>query len=75
MHSCLSLKGLVSEKRGKNWSVSPLLPGYLFVYIRMTYEEMLAVLKAYGIVRFIGVIPGEPEPVPDEQIVSLKKLV
>ena len=32
-------------------------------------------MKALGVVRFIGIIPGEPEPVPDEQIISLKKLV
>jgi transcription antitermination factor NusG len=53
----------------------PLFPGYLFVHIRKIYDTMLAVLKTPGVVRFIGIIPGEPEPVPEEQIISLKKLV
>lgn len=35
----------------------------------------LAVLKTPGVVRFIGLTPGEPEPVPAEQILSLKKMV
>jgi transcription antitermination factor NusG len=36
---------------------------------------MLSVLKIPGVVRFLGIIPGEPQPVPEEQIVSLRKLV
>ncbi len=36
---------------------------------------MFAVLKTEGVVRFLGMVPGEPEPVPDDQIISLKKLV
>lgn len=27
-----------------------------------------------GVVRFLGIKPDEPEPVPEEQIVSLKRL-
>lgn len=53
----------------------PLFPGYLFVHIHKIYDTMLAILKTPGVVRFIGIIPGEPEPVPDEQIDSLKRLV
>ncbi len=53
----------------------PLFPGYLFVHIHKIYDTMLAVLKTPGVVRFIGIIPGEPEPVPEEQIISLKKLI
>lgn len=53
----------------------PLFPGYLFVRIRKNNDEKLAVLKTPGVVRFIGQTPGEPEPVPDEQIQSLKRLV
>jgi transcription termination/antitermination protein NusG len=53
----------------------PLFPGYLFVHINKNNHEKLAVLKTPGIVRFIGQTPGEPEPVPDEQVVSLKRLV
>lgn len=53
----------------------PLFPGYIFVYIPNSYDNMLAVLKKPGVVRFLGMIPGEPEQVPEEQVDSLKKLV
>ncbi|HSW62592.1 MAG TPA: UpxY family transcription antiterminator [Dissulfurispiraceae bacterium] len=53
----------------------PLFPSYLFVYIPDTYDNILAVLKKQGVVRFLGMIPGRPEPVPEEQIDALKKLV
>ncbi|KJU81369.1 transcription antitermination protein NusG [Candidatus Magnetobacterium bavaricum] len=53
----------------------PLFPGYLFVNIHKTHEEMLAVLHTYGVVRFLSTAPGEPEPVHEGQIVSLKRLV
>ena len=51
----------------------PLFPGYLFVNIPKNNSMKLAVLKTPGVVRFIGLTPGEPEPVPAEQILSLKK--
>ena len=53
----------------------PLFPGYLFVHIRKNNIVKLAVLKTPGDVGFIGQTHGEPEPVPVEQIISLKKLV
>jgi transcription elongation factor/antiterminator RfaH len=53
----------------------PLFPGYLFVRISRNQSEKLTILKTPGVVRFIGRIPGEPEAVPDEQILSLKRLV
>lgn len=53
----------------------PLFPGYLFVHIHKVYDNMLSVLKSPGVVRFLGIIPGEPQPVPEEQIISLMKLV
>ena len=53
----------------------PLFPGYLFVHIRKNNIVKLSVLKTPGVVSFIGKTPGDPEPVPDEQIISLKKLV
>lgn len=53
----------------------PLFPGYIFVHIPSTYDKMLAVLKKQGVVRFLGMIPGEPEQVPEEQVESLRKLV
>lgn len=53
----------------------PMFPGYLFVHIPMNYQDMLTVLKTNGVVRFICLNHGEPEPIPDYQIDSLKVLV
>lgn len=53
----------------------PLFPGYLFVYIIKSYNNIFAVLKTEGVVRFLGMVSGEPEPVPEDQIISLKRLV
>lgn len=53
----------------------PLFPGYLFVYIDESPQSRLAVLKTNGIVRLLGMVPGRPKPVPEEQILSLKRLV
>lgn len=36
---------------------------------------MLPVLKAKGVVRFLGIVPVEPEPVPDDQIIGLQRLI
>ncbi len=53
----------------------PLFPGYLFVHIHNNREDKLTVLKTTGVVRFLGTIQGGPEPIPEEQIISLKRLV
>ncbi|HBO84736.1 MAG: hypothetical protein A2073_02960 [Deltaproteobacteria bacterium GWC2_42_11] len=53
----------------------PLFPGYLFVHIQKNYSDILTVLKIPGVVRFLGILPGEPAPVPEEQIISLKKII
>lgn len=53
----------------------PLFPCYLFVHITRSHHDTLTVLKAKGVVRFLGAVPGEPETVPEEQVVSLKKLI
>ncbi|TAN45237.1 MAG: UpxY family transcription antiterminator [Nitrospirae bacterium] len=53
----------------------PMFNGYLFVHIHRAHGAMLTVLKTPGVARFIGLTPGDPEPVPDEQIESLKKVV
>lgn len=52
----------------------PLFPGYLFVHINANYETLVNILKIPGVVRFLGVIPTQPSPVPDAQINSLRKL-
>jgi len=53
----------------------PIFPGYLFVHILNNTQEKLHVLKINGVVRLLGSGHGEPEPIPDDQIISLKKLV
>ena len=53
----------------------PLFPGYIFVHMNKIYEAMLTVLKTRGVVRFLGIVPGEPEPVSEDQIISLKSLL
>ena len=53
----------------------PLFPGYLFVSITRNIDDRMSILKTKGVVRFLGTVPGEPEPVPEEQIISLKRLV
>jgi transcription antitermination factor NusG len=53
----------------------PLFPCYLFVNIAKSHEDKLTVLMTKGVVRFLGAIPGEPETIPEEQIVSLKKVI
>ena len=53
----------------------PLFPGYLFVRIDRNQNDKLLILKTPGVVRFIGQTPGEPEAVPYDQIISLKRLV
>ncbi len=53
----------------------PLFPGYLFVRVDNTRSALLTVLKTKGVVRVLGNAPGEPEPVPEEQILSLKTIL
>lgn len=53
----------------------PLFPGYLFVYMNKSYELMLRVLKTPGVVDFLKNSSGEPEPVPEEEIIPLRRAV
>lgn len=53
----------------------PLFPGYLFVNIDKSSSQKKEVLRARGVVRYICMRPGEPEPVCDAQIISIRKLV
>ena len=53
----------------------PLFPGYLFVHIDDTNSARLTILKTKGVVRILGTNSGEPESVPDEQILCLKRIV
>ena len=50
----------------------PLFAGYCFA--RFSLANRLPVLQSQGVVRVIG-SGGQPEPIPDEEIESLKKLI
>ncbi len=53
----------------------PLFSGYLFVHIDDDPFKRLTVLKATGVVRFLGLSESAHETVPDERIMALKRLV
>ena len=53
----------------------PLFPCYLFVHTTQSHHEKLTVLKTQGVLSLISSAPGEPESIPEEQIVSLKQAV
>ncbi|MEW6088417.1 MAG: UpxY family transcription antiterminator [bacterium] len=53
----------------------PLFPGYLFVNMLKNPQNVLNVLKTTGVVKFLGIKHGEPEPVPEEQIIFLRRIV
>ncbi|MBI4745262.1 MAG: UpxY family transcription antiterminator [Deltaproteobacteria bacterium] len=67
---------LSNWKDRKKLVAFPLFPGYMFVHItRSHHSSILSVLKTIGVVRFLGMVPGEPEPVPDDQIICLQQLI
>jgi len=56
----------------------PLLPGYLFFRDILSPANRRSVLETFGVVRILSSKAGEqalPEPIPDEQIESLKVLI
>jgi transcription antitermination factor NusG len=81
----LNMKGmetfLPSVERLRKWKDRkkliefPLFPGYIFVHTTKESKNLLSVLKVKGVVRMLSTIPGEPDPIPDDQILSLKTLV
>ncbi len=70
-----SLKQLSKWKDRNKLIEFPLFPGYLFVQTDNSHTERLAILKTKSVVRILGSATGEPEPVPEEQILSLMKLI
>lgn len=51
----------------------PLLPGYVFVHTNLNPYQYWDIIKAYGVVRIIGV-QGKPVPVKEEEMESLRIL-
>ncbi len=72
---------LPSVSRMRQWKdrkklvTFPFFPGYLFVYIKPYTDERIRVLKTRGAVSLISLEPGQPTPVPEEEIDSLRILV
>jgi transcription antitermination factor NusG len=70
----LPLREVLSRWKDRRKMVQfPLFPGYLFVHVPMN-ERRLDILKVPSVVRIVGSNNG-PEPIPDEQIQSLKHFV
>lgn len=70
-----SLKRLSKWKDRNKLIEFPLFPGYLFVQTDNSHDARIAILKTQSVVRILGTITGEPEPVPEEQIQSLMKII
>lgn len=70
-----SVERLSRWKDRKKLIQHPLFPGYLFIHIRRTHQDIMTVLKTPGVLRFIGFEPRNPEVIPDEQIYSLRRLI
>ena len=52
----------------------PLFPGYAFVRLLYTADQRLRVVRAHGVVDFIGT-QGQATPIPDSQIEDIKTLL
>lgn len=52
----------------------PLFPGYLFIHALLSQQIRRIVLLARGIAGFVA-MGGEPVAIPDEQIVSVERLL
>ncbi len=70
-----SMKRLSKWKDRNKLVEFPLFPGYLFVQIDKGHDSRITILKTQSVVRILGTVTGEPEPVPEEQIQSLMKII
>jgi len=81
----LTMKGLETflptVERQRKWKdrkkmiAFPLFPGYIFVHTTRESNNLLSVLKVKGVVRMLCTLPGQPDTIPEDQIVALQKLV
>ena len=70
----LPLQEILSKWKDRYKKVQlPLFPGYLFVHVPIQ-ERRLDILKVPSVVRIIG-FEGQPSPIPEDQLESLKRLV
>ncbi|MFV1951348.1 MAG: transcription termination/antitermination protein NusG [Nitrospinota bacterium] len=63
------------RKDRKKKIFKPLFPGYLFVHCNLTNDNWLNILKTFGVANLLGYDDQKPSPVPDEQILSIKKVL
>ncbi|NIU87849.1 MAG: UpxY family transcription antiterminator [Nitrosopumilaceae archaeon] len=71
--SYLPIREVINRWKDRNKKVLlPLFPGYVFVNIDL--RDKLAVLNTKGVVRILGV-NGNPTPVPEQQVNSIKSLL
>jgi transcription antitermination factor NusG len=69
----LPIREVVNRWKDRNKKVLlPLFPGYVFVNLDL--RDKLKVLTTKGVVRILGV-NGNPTPIPDQQIGSIKSLL
>jgi transcription termination/antitermination protein NusG len=52
----------------------PLFPGYVFVQIVPTAKERVAVLRAFGVIGFVG-LHGQGAPIPDREIEQVRTVL
>lgn len=65
--------GRISQWKDRKKSIElPLFPGYCFA--QFLWQDRLSVLKIPGVVQIVG-SGSSPEPIPDEEIDALKKLM
>lgn len=69
------IRKLRTWKDRKKWVDFPLFPGYLFIRTQPNPENFLHILRTRGVVTLISSDSGNPTPVPDEEITSLKLML
>lgn len=69
------VKKLRTWKDRKKWIDFPLFPGYLFIKTIPSYENFLNILKTRGVVTLISSDIGNPIPIPDDEINSLRLML
>jgi len=70
----LPLRKILSQWKDRRKEVQiPLFGGYVF--IRISKSDRLQVLRTPGVVQFVGRIESRAEPIPEDQIQAIRKLV
>lgn len=70
-----TMEKLKRWKDRKKMIAFPLFSGYIFVHMPRKAQEIMNVLKIRGVVRLLGSEAGRPDPIPDSQIDTLKKVL